>query len=291
MPQLKSASEMPLTPGVPCDLISDGVRVRRILGLNPSPMTGPGTNSYLIGDRRMAIVDPGPADDTQFENFMAAIGEASLEWIFVTHTHGDHSPGAARLKSETGARLIGLPAPDSGSHDRSFRPDGEWQHGDVVDCGEFSIELIHTPGHVSNHFCYLIRELGLLFTGDHVLQGTTSVILPPDGDMTAYMDSLAELQTRGLNYLAPGHGLIMDDPSAEIEKLRRHRLQREHKIYSRLEALGRADIDTLVVSAYDDVAPHLIPWAKKTMLAHLIKLEREGRIKQQEEDSLTFWSC
>lgn len=283
-------------PGEAVAAAETRIPVQRILGLNPSPMTGPGTNTYLVGEHRLALIDPGPADEAQFENFMAILDGRPLEWILTTHTHGDHSPGARRLKQATGAKLIGLPAPESGSHDREYQPDGEWHHGDRLDCGEYTIEIIHTPGHVSNHFCYLIEEEQLLFTGDHILQGTTSVILPPDGNMSEYLSSLRALQGRELKFLAPGHGLVMDDPQAEIEKLVRHRMQREHKIFARLQTLGSADLDKLVVQAYDDVAEHLLPWAKKTMLAHLLKLEQDGRAVWEAQESSDdpangVWRC
>ena len=254
------------------------VPVRRILGRTPSAMTGPGTNSYLIGKDKLCLLDPGPRDDAQFDSFMDAIGDSTLEYILVTHTHGDHSPGALKLKEATGAVLVGLPAPLPTGHDQSFQPDRQWCHGDVVETDEYSIRLIHTPGHVSNHICFFLQEEELLFTGDHVLQGTTSVILPPDGDMAAYLGSLKELQSLSLRYFAPGHGDLMDQPQLELEQLIAHRLKREKKIEDRLKLLGSCDLDRLVVSAYDDVADHLIPWAKRTMLAHLIKLQSEGAV-------------
>lgn len=267
-----------MQPGVPTLVAQTSVPVRRILGLNPSAMTGPGTNSYLIGASRLCLLDPGPRDDVQFENFMAAIGDAKLEYILATHTHGDHSPGALKLQEATGATLVGLAAPDSYGQDRSFQPSQQWHHGDIIETDEYSIELIHTPGHVSNHICYLLREDQLLFTGDHVLQGTTSVILPPDGDMEDYLNSLYHLQSLDLRFFAPGHGLIMDDPQTELSKLIAHRLKREQKILTVLEQIGSGDVDRIVLSAYDDVAEHLIPWAKKTLLAHLIKLRRDGDV-------------
>lgn len=270
--------------GVPVRVAGDArVPVRRILGRNPGPMTGPGTNSYLIGEQRLALVDPGPADDIQFGNFKAAFGDGKLEWILVTHTHGDHSPGALKLQQDTGAELVGLKAPPQGRHDYTFQPDRYWSDGDSLDCGDFQIDIIHTPGHVSNHFCYLLKGEQLLFTGDHILQGTTSVILPPDGDMAAYMNSLHRLQEIPLRYLAPGHGEIIDDPQSAIAKLIEHRNNREHKVIKQLQSLGESDLDRLVLSVYDDVASHLIPWAKKTLLAHLLKLQREGRVSHQDD--------
>ncbi len=268
-----------LESGVPTRIAECETPVYRILGRNPGPMTGLGTNSYLIGNKRLALVDPGPLDEIQLTNFLAAIGERRLEWILITHTHGDHSPAAMQLKAQTGAELVGLEPPVSGHHDRTFKPDRVWPDGSELDCGEYTIQLIHTPGHVSNHICYLLQADQLLFTGDHILQGTTSVILPPDGDMGAYLKSLASLKNRSLKYLAPGHGGLMIDPHGQITKLIRHRLQREHKVLHSLRMLGSVELDSLVLTVYDDVAEHLLPWAKKNLLAHLIKLQQEKRVR------------
>lgn len=261
---------------VPIETVA--VPVKRILGRNPGPMTGPGTNSYLIGEKRLSLVDPGPVDAAQLQSFLQAIGDARLENILVTHTHGDHSPGALALQEATGARLVGLKAPDVAGHDKTFVPDKLWHDEELIDCGEYSVQLIATPGHVSNHICYLIREEQLLFTGDHILQGTTPVILPPDGDMAAYLAALKKLLLIPLKALAPGHGTVMTAPHLEIEKLIAHRLKREQKVVTNLEALGAVSLDELVLTVYDDVDKKLIPWAKRTLLAHLLKLQQEGRI-------------
>ena len=265
-----------LKPGVPVPIGETNIPVLRILGRNPGAMTGPGTNSYLIGRNELCLLDPGPLDEQQLQSFLDAIGERSLKYILLTHTHGDHSPGSAPLAELTGAELVGMPAPDAPGQDRNFEPAQVWRGGDVLQLDDYSVELIHTPGHVSNHICYLLVEEKMLFTGDHVLQGTTSVILPPDGDMGAYMNSLRLLQSRELRYLAPGHGGLMTEPQREIEKLVAHRLKREEKIVASLQQLGPSTLDELVLLAYDDVAAHLIPWAKKTLLAHLYKLQADS---------------
>lgn len=254
----------------------DTVPVLRVLAPNAGPMTGPGTNTYVIGSSRCAVIDPGPADPVHVRNILDAV-PGTLEWILVTHTHNDHSPGARLLQRETGAVMVGLAAPKAEHNDMTFVPNRNYLDGEVLLLGEFRLQLIHTPGHVSNHFCYLLLEEGLLFTGDHVLEGTTSVILPPDGDMGHYLDSLRRLLEFPLRALAPGHGRVMHDPAVEISKLLRHRLQREAKIVAVLTRLGNADLDTLLPAVYDDVATHLLPWARRTLLAHLLKLERDGR--------------
>ena len=269
--------------GVPERISESQVPVWRILGRNPGPMTGPGTNSYLIGESRLSLIDPGPRDSAQLQSFLAAIGDRKLEFILATHTHGDHSPGAADLQRATGAELVGLSAPEHGYNDMSFTPGREWRHDDLLDCGEYTIRMLHTPGHVSNHFCYLLCEEQLLFTGDHVLQGTTSVILPPDGNMSDYLDSLNELQQVPLRYLAPGHGNLIHDPHAEINKLIEHRMRRESKIERGLAGIGSCTLEELVVVVYDDVDESMHRWACRTMLAHLEKLEREGRARREGE--------
>lgn len=262
------------------------VVVRRILAPNAGPMTGPGTNSYLIGERQLALIDPGPAIDSHVEHLLAALQGRELRWILVTHTHGDHSPAAAVLQQRTGAALVGL-APASLEHnDQTFRPQRLFAGGEVLDCEEYRLEFIHTPGHVSNHLCYLIQDEGILFTGDHILQGTTSVILPPDGDMADYMDSLNRLLAFPLKALAPGHGDIITNPQEAIDKLLRHRLRREQKVVNALRRDTTQTLDALVLIVYDDVASHLIPWARRTLLAHLLKLQREGRARE----SAAGWS-
>lgn len=272
-----------LDAGVAIPVSTETVPVRRILGLNPGPMTGPGTNSYLIGEKRLSLLDPGPRDETQLQNFLRAIGDARLENILITHTHGDHSPGALALQEATGARLIGLKAPDVAGQDKTFVPDRLWCDNETIDCGEYNIQLIATPGHVSNHICFLLREEQMLFTGDHVLQGTTSVILPPDGDMVAYLDALRRLLQMPLKALAPGHGNIMTEPHFEIEKLIAHRLRREQKVIAGLESLGAVSLDELVLTVYDDVPKQVIPLAKKMLLAHLLKLQQDERIRCSDE--------
>ncbi|MEX2132008.1 MAG: MBL fold metallo-hydrolase [Pseudohongiellaceae bacterium] len=253
------------------------IPVRRVLAPNAGPMTGAGTNSYLLGKHRFAMIDPGPADAGHVARLLEVLGSGKLDWILVTHTHGDHSPAASMLRERTGAALIGLAPPKAEHNDATFTPDRHFRHGEVLDCGEFRLELIHTPGHVSNHFCYLLQEEGILFTGDHILEGTTSVILPPDGDMGHYMDSLHRLLDYPLQALAPGHGRIMLEPRSEIIKLIRHRQQRELKVINALARLGETDLEALTLAVYDDVAPHLLFWARRTLLAHLLKLQRENR--------------
>ena len=269
---------------------SGRIEVRRVLARNASLMTGPGTNSYLLGTERVAIIDPGPADTLHIETLLAILDGRPLEWIFVTHTHGDHAPGSAMLQARTGAQMIGLapPLPMSGmgDHDQTFVPTRLYLDGERIDCGEFRVRLIHTPGHASNHLCLLLEEEGMLFTGDHVLEGTTPVILPPDGNMAHYLESLRRLQSLPLRALAPGHGNVMTDPPTAIETLIRHRLRREKKVVTVLSSMnrlaGEVTLETLTPGVYGDVPAHLWPWAQRTLLAHLLKLEEDGSVANSE---------
>lgn len=280
------SSRSALLPGVAVAIGSGCMPVQRILGRNAGLMTGPGTNSYLIGTRLLALIDPGPADAEHIGAVLRILDGRALGWIFVTHTHGDHSPGTVQLQQQTGAQVIGLlPPADSAHQDRTFKPDRTYHDGEIIDCGEFRMRLVHTPGHVSNHFCYLLEEEQMLFTGDHILEGTTPVILPPDGNMQHYLASLTRLKALSLQSLAPGHGRLMEDPQSVIDTLIRHRLRREQKTLTGLQELssaaGSISLEALALRVYDDVQPHLLPWAQRTLLAHLIKLEDEGRVVRE----------
>jgi len=267
-----------LIPGMPFDASNAAVPVQCILGRNAGPMTGPGTNTYLIGTARLAVLDPGPVDPLHLEAILRCAAGRPIDWIFVTHTHGDHSPGTAPLQQATGAQVIGLAPPAGSGQDPSFTPSRQYRDGEHIDCGEFAIRLVHTPGHVSNHVCFLLEEDGLLFTGDHILDGATPVILPPDGSMRQYLQSLEALKGLPLRALAPAHGRVMAQPLQVIETLIRHRLRREQKVLRVLSAQTAAlPLEVLAPQIYDDVPATVLPWACKTLLAHLLKLQEEGR--------------
>jgi len=249
--------------------------VQRLVAPNASAMTGPGTNGYLLGDPPVAIVDPGPDDAAHVAAIRAFAPD--LAWIFVTHTHRDHSPAAATLARETGARVVGRAPPPVDVHDQTLQPDESPLHDQRYAVGGLTLRAIHTPGHAANHVCWLVEEHGLLFSGDHVLDGVTPVILPPDGDMAAYMDSLRRLKTYPLRAIAPGHGRVLPDPQGVIDHVIAHRLQREARVATALRELGPATLGELVVRVYADVSPSLHWLARRSLEAHLIKLANEGR--------------
>ena len=267
----------------PGEVVAVSARVRRMTAPNPGVMTGPGTNAYVIGSQTLALVDPGPDIAEHIEKLIALVGD-KLRWLLCTHTHQDHSPAARAVREATGAQLIGMPPPGDGRQDLTFKPDWVMRDGERLQTPEFALRAVHTPGHASNHLCYLLEEERLLFTGDHVMQGSTVVINPPDGDMIAYLAALERLLDFDLAAFAPGHGRVIETPHDEVRRLIKHRLGRERKVVAALARLKRGDLDTLVAAAYDDVSEKLHPVARRSLLAHLLKLEGEGRVSREGED-------
>jgi glyoxylase-like metal-dependent hydrolase (beta-lactamase superfamily II) len=262
-----------LEHGIPFRLNS---RVRRIVAPNAGVMTGPGTNTYLLGDEEVAVLDPGPAIGAHIDAILDAAGDR-IRWIVCTHTHPDHSPAWQAVAEATGAQVIGASPADDMFQDDTFRPASELQHDEVLSTGEFTLRAVHTPGHVSNHFCFFLEEEQMLFAGDHIMNGSTVVIIPPSGDMKAYIESLQLLLRYPLKLIAPGHGEVMEDSRAVVEWLVNHRLKRESKVIASLQQLGRTSLDELVKVVYDDVATSLHKMAKLSLSAHLIKLRQENR--------------
>lgn len=268
-----------LTPGRVTELAPG---VRRIVAPNPGMMTGPGTNTYILGRREPAVIDPGPA----IPGHLAAIREAAgapIRQVLVTHTHPDHSPGAALLAAATGATLIGRPPPPTGPQDASFRPDRVPADGDSLQTREFAIQILHTPGHASNHLCYRHVGLDWIFTGDHIINGSTVVIDPPDGNMAAYLASLERLRRLECATLAPGHGDLMHAPGEAVDRLIRHRLQREAKVIDAVASHPGATLSELVRSVYAEVDASLHALAERSLLAHLEKLEAESRVARSDD--------
>ena len=260
-------------------------RIRRMIAENPGPFTFTGTGTYIIGRGEVAVIDPGPDDPRHLAALQRALGGETVTAILITHTHLDHSPLAAALAQATGAQVHGLPAPhiqeaavrvDEG-HDRSFRPDRLVADGDRVRGPGWTLEAVATPGHASNHVCYALLEEDALFSGDHVMGWSTTVVSPPDGDMADYLDSLDKLSRRGFATLWPTHGPPVREVQPFLTAYREHRLQREAQILSQL-ACGPARIPGMVSEIYADLDPRLHPAAAHSVLAHLIKLVREGRV-------------
>lgn len=258
-------------PGVVTE-IAPGVR--RLIAPNPSLMTGPGTNTYLLGIQEFAVVDPGP-DIGRHLDAIETAGGGRIRWIFVTHTHPDHSPGATPLKARTGAMLYGRPAPQGRHQDATFAPDHELNDGDTFEEAGIEIDVIHTPGHASNHLCYLQREHRLLLTGDHIINGSTVVIDPPDGNMGDYLRSLERLLDLDIASILPGHGDAMHNPHEAVKALLKHRRAREAKIVEALKRRPNSTSRELVPEVYQDVDEKLYDLAEHSLLAHLMHLEEE----------------
>ena len=269
-----------LDHGIPFRLNS---RVRRIVAPNPGVMTGAGTNTYLLGDDEVAVLDPGPAIPAHIDAILETAGDR-IRWIVCTHTHPDHSPAWQAIAEATAAEVIGASPADDMFQDDTFRPARELRHDDLLATDEFTLRAVHTPGHVSNHFCFFLEEEQMLFAGDHIMNGSTVVIVPPSGDMKAYIESLQLLLRYPLKFIAPGHGELMEDSRAVVEWLVNHRLQRENKVIGGLRQSGRAPLDELVKVVYDDVDEGLHEMAKLSLSAHLIKLRHERRAIHHEAD-------
>ncbi len=272
----------PLADIVPDRPVQLSPRIVRVTAPNPGMMTGPGTNSYLVGEPegdRWVLIDPGPDIAAHRDALLAAAGARRISHVICTHTHADHSPGAAALARATGAVVWGRRAPPHPGQDHGFAPDHEPADGERLVLGAgTTLRAIHTPGHASNHLCWLLEQERLLFTGDQVMQGSTVVINPPDGDMGAYLRSLHGLLALELNWFAPGHGFLVREPHALLRALIVHRLAREAKVVEALQALGPAPVEALVPRVYADVSPERHAVAARSLLAHLLKLRDDRRV-------------
>lgn len=265
--------------------------VRRILAPNASPYTYTGTQTYLVGDdKAVAVIDPGPAEDAHLDALIAAIGGAQVVAIACTHTHRDHSPAAAPLAKRTGAPIIGcapLTMEDDGpradaAFDVDYRPDRVLRDGESIRGPAFTLTALATPGHTSNHLCFALEESDALFTGDHVMGWSTSVVAPPDGDMGDYMRSLDLLYQRQDRIYYPAHGAPIDNPRQFVRSMIGHRRQRERQILRLLEE-GVGAIPALVARMYAGLDPRLVGAAGRSVLAHLIDLERRGLARREGE--------
>jgi recombination protein RecT len=269
--------------------------VARLTCPNPGMMTGAGTNSYIVMGRaseaadapitEYAVIDPGPTDRAHIERLAAIVGK-KLKYILCTHAHLDHSPGAAYLKELTGAPILGrqwLPSsfgkPDYGD----FHPDQEVQHGERFKVGHTTLRAVHTPGHASNHLCFIMEEDGLLISGDHINNGSTVVINPPDGNMLAYITALDALAQEPVDYILPAHGWVLGPAKLAIAQLKGHRLGREAKVFKALQGHNHSTTKALLPIVYDDVRPELYPVAERSLIAHLEKLVEDGRVSLKSE--------
>jgi len=256
--------------------------VRRITAGNGSVFTGPGTNTYLVGKEEVTVIDPGPAMQEHIDVITAAA--PNIKQILVTHTHPDHSPGVRLLKENLDIPAYGMLTNSSKNQDQTFSPERILDDGEVFQEEEFSIEVVHTPGHASNHLCFILKEEKLIFTGDHIMNGSTVVIGPPDGNMKQYIQSLEKLKEYDIEKIAPGHGELLENPHEVADWIINHRLEREKKVFQALQEATKGTPDTLVEKVYDDVDSSLFPIAKASLLAHLIKLEEDQLIYSSGEE-------
>jgi glyoxylase-like metal-dependent hydrolase (beta-lactamase superfamily II) len=247
-------------------------------------MTGPGTHSYLIGHHEMAVLDPGPALDTHIDALIEAAQArgGKIRWIVLTHTHQDHAPAAIALKQKTGAEIIGLSPLAGDPAQTQIVIDRPLTHQECLKTAGFTLRALHTPGHVGNHLCYLLEEENLLFSGDHLINGSTVVIIPPSGNMSDYLRSLDLLTHENIAQIAPGHGDIILNAQALIQFTLHHRLAREAKVLGKLTAQAQP-LETLTPLVYDDVNPALHPVARYSLHAHLIKLREDGKAIENTE--------
>ncbi|MEA3011192.1 MAG: hypothetical protein QOJ91_2884 [Sphingomonadales bacterium] len=267
-----------------------GRRISRVLAPNPSPFTYTGTQTYLVGGGEVAVIDPGPDLPAHLEALTAALAGRRVAAILCTHTHRDHSPASRPLAAATGAPIVGcapLSLDDSGprsdeSFDSAYRPDRILADGERLSGDGWAIEAVATPGHTSNHLCLALDEERALFTGDHVMGWSTSVVAPPDGDMADYMASLERLLARDDRIYYPAHGPAVDEPHAHVRRLIEHRHGRERQILSHLER-GEGRIPAMVADMYADIDQRLFPAAGRSVLAHLIDLERRGVVRSEGE--------
>ena len=269
--------------------------VRRVLAPNPSPFTYEGTQTYLVGDSDLAVIDPGPDDPAHLDALEGAIAGRAVIAILCTHTHRDHSPAARPLARRTGAQVIGcapLTLEDDGpradaAFDPDYAPDRVLTEGEQIAGIGWTLTALATPGHTSNHLCYALEEEEALFTGDHVMGWSTSVVSPPDGDMTDYLLSLERLVGRQDRIYYPAHGEPIQQPQRFARGMLGHRRMREGQILRIVERQGAALIPDFVTSMYVGLDPRLHGAAGRSVLAHLIDLERRGLVRNQAEGA---WS-
>ena len=269
--------------------------VRRVLAPNPSPFTYTGTQTYLVGgDEGLAVIDPGPDEPEHIAAIIDAIGDAKVLAIMCTHTHRDHPPAAKPLAEMTGAPIVGCAPIDlenldlgefraDEAFDVTYEPDRVLLDGEAMTGPGWTLRAVHTPGHVSNHLCFALEETGALFTGDHVMGWSTSVVIPPDGDMGHYLRSLELLQNRDDTVYYPAHGAQVDKPKQLIRGMIGHRKQRENQIVRLLSEKAMSIEKGLVPLMYKGLDPRLVKAAAMSVEAHLLDLENRGIVAREEE--------
>lgn len=287
------------TPGTP-DVVAPGVR--RLLAPNPGPMTHWGTNTYLLGEDQVAVIDPGPESAAHLDAILAATRHQTVTHILVTHAHGDHSPLARALSRATGAPVLGFGPPEAGRSDTmhrlaglglagggegvdaQFRPDDTLTDGQCIAGADWQVTVHHTPGHFAGHLAF--RSGDLLFSGDHVMEWSSSLVSPPDGDIGAFMRTSERLKSMEGTTFLPGHGLPLPRPAERLDWLIRHRRARESAILTALAA-GPADIPSLTERVYHDTPPRMHPAAARNVFAHLIDLVERNRVTPDPDLSIS----
>lgn len=273
--------------------------VRRVLAPNPSPYTYTGTQTYVVGESQgpdCAVIDPGPAEEAHLDAIERAIAGRKVIALMCTHTHRDHSPAAAPLSERTGAPIVGcaplvleadLPRSDE-SFDTTYAPDRVLEDGEAMKGTGWTLTAVATPGHTSNHLCFALEESGALFTGDHVMGWSTSVVVPPDGDMGAYLSSLEKLLAREDRVYHSAHGAAITKPRQLVRGMIGHRRQRENQILRLLGEEPRA-VGEFIPAMYKGLDERLVPAAEMSVTAHLLDLERRGLVARGEEAGVEIW--
>lgn len=266
-------------------LIEVAPDVRRIVARNASPFTYHGTGTYVVGRGKVAVIDPGPRDQAHVAALLTELGDEQITHVLVTHTHNDHSPAARLLKAHCSAPTYAFGAHGEGRYgagaeieegaDREFTPDIKVSDGDVIECAGFDLACVYTPGHARNHMCFALPSQRLLFSGDHVMGWSTTVVSPPDGDMADYLTSLGRLLDRDDAKLLPTHGAAIEDPKVFVRDLIEHRMAREQQIVAQLRQ-GPSTIAHMVPRMYKDVPSWLHPAAERSVYAHVLHMQQRS---------------
>ena len=272
------------TAPIPGKYIQLDDSVLRLTAPNPSFMTGAGTNTYIIGNNDFLVIDPGPNIPKHIDMLLNAT-EGNISYLVATHTHPDHSEAVKPLAKLTGAKVIGKSPPKDQDHDQTFKPNKEINDGDIINIEDIEIMAIETPGHASNHVCFFSKSHKVLFSGDHLMNGSSVLINPPDGDMQKYISSFKKIDSLEMRYIAPAHGAIFDNPYEIIKHTLLHRLSREARIIKSLKNNPKSNLSNLVKYVYDDVDQSIHFIAVRSLLAHLVKLEKEGIVNNEDD----FW--